>query len=285
MVEFGCLAALDHLQWLRTGARAADRLDCHQSKISRDARKCQRIFGVTLIKKTCEWRMNGDDSLLSAERKIHQKYRWEQGLPLRLDGQHWMREDYEPLPLDGWIKGNFNYLEYEQPHFLLKKRIIDAWLCSAPDHPNDPDLAAIQLCTMPCQLTVKNDHPLVALGTSVTLDDVRPYPLLPLPDQSVPIFTSLLQSLGLNQPDRSIAQNSSLPLEDLVIGIASPLRSSRYGPEQVVLPIQLPITFGEVVMVPADFADHPRTRRLVRHLLEYLGSVSAGRVDSEIHAG
>jgi DNA-binding transcriptional LysR family regulator len=283
LVELGCFAALDHLQWLRTGARAADILNCHQSKISRDAKKCQRIFGVTLTKRACEWRMTGDDTLLSAERRIHQRYRWDNDLPLRLDGQHWMRDDYEPLPLQGWLKGNFNYLEYEQPHFLLKKRIIDTWLCSAPDHPKDPDLTAIELCSMPCQLTVKNNHPLAALGTSVTLDDIRRYPLLPLPDQSFPILASILQSLGLDHHDHAVMANASLPVEDLVVGIASSLRIGRYGPDHVVLPIELPVSTGDVLMVPAEFADHPRTRTLVRQLLDHLRSVSAGMADLQIH--
>jgi DNA-binding transcriptional LysR family regulator len=283
LVELGCLAALDHLQWLRTGARAADILNCHQSTISREAKKCQRIFGVTLTKRACEWRMTGDDSLLSAERQIHQKYRWDHDHPLRLDGQHWMRDDYEPLPLQGWLKGNFNYLEYEQPHFLLKKRIIDAWLCSSPDHPDDANLAAIQLCSMPCLLTVKNNHPLAALGTAVTLDHVRRYPLLPLPEQSFPIFASVLHSLGLDRHDRAVTANSSLPVEDLLIGIASPLRISLYGPDHVVLPIELPISIGDILMVPSEFADHPRTRALAEQLLDHLRCVTAGMAGLQIH--
>ena len=136
---------------------------------------------------------------------------------------------------------------------------------------------------MPCLLTVKNNHPLVALGASVTLDHVRAYPLFPLPDQSFPIFASALQSLGLDGHDRAVTQNSALPVEDLLIGIASPLTISRYGPDHVVLPIQLPITIGDVLMVPREFADHPRTQTLVRHLLDHLNSVAAGLVELQIH--
>ncbi|MCS5693722.1 hypothetical protein NZK33_17325 [Cyanobium sp. FGCU-6] len=286
MVELGSLTAFDYLQWLRTGARAADLLNCHPSKISRDARKCQSIFGVSLTKQSAEWRITGDVTLLNAERYVHQRYRWNHDLPLRLDGQHWMRDSYADLPLNGWIKGNLNYLEYEQPRSLLKQHVIDGWLCCAPDHPDDdPELTPITLCSMPCQLTVKKGHPLAELGPSLTLDHVRSYPLLPLPDQSFPVFASLLRSLGLGGQGRAETQSSSVPVEDLLIGIASPLTLGSYGPDYVVLPIQLPIVFGDVLMVPSEFADHPRTRILVRTLMEHLRAITAGMADVVIHEG
>jgi DNA-binding transcriptional LysR family regulator len=285
LVELGCLAAFDYLHWLRTGARAADLLNCHQSTISRDAKKCQRIFGVSLTKKSAEWRVSGDITLLNAERHVHQKYRWDHDLPLRLDGQHWMRDSYSALALQGWIKGNLNYLEYEQPRSLLKQHVIDGWLCSAPDHPDDPELTPIRLCSMPCQLTVKNCHPLAEMGPSLTLDHVRAYPLLPLPVQSFPVFASLIKSLGLDGQGRGDARHSSLPVEDLLIGIASPLTLPSYGPDHVVLPIELPIVFGDVLVVPAEFAEHPRTRALVQELVEHLRVITAGMADIVIREG
>jgi hypothetical protein len=54
-------------------------------------------------------------------------------------------------------------------------------------------------------------------------------------------------------------------------------------PDYVVLPIELPISIGDILMVPSEFADHPRTRALAEHLLDHLRSVSAGMVDIQIH--
>ena len=285
MVTLECLDSLDHLQWLRTGARAAEVLQCNQSTISRDARKCQEVFGVRLVKRASEWEVEGGTSLLEAERLLHQRYRWEMRLPLRLDAQHWLRESYEPLNLQGWVKGNFNYLEYHRPLELLRQRILDAWLCSAPDHPVEAGLSVIRLCSMPSWLMVNGRHPLVAMGASVTLEDVRRYPLLPLPDQSFPVFQGLLADLGLTaaRPEPEAAAETSLPLEDLLVGIASPLTAHLYGPEWVPLPLRLPITVGDVLVVRSEFAAHPRTRSLVEALIQRLHGLCSDLPEVEIH--
>ena len=274
MVSLDCLAALDCLQWLRTGLRAAESLERHQSSIARDARKCQEIFRIRLTKQAAEWRVVGDDQLLAAERHLHQKYRWDRDLSLRLDAQHWLRDSYSPLQLAGWTKGNMNYLEYSQPLYLMQNRIIDAWLCSAPDQPKHPELTARQLCSMPSYLVVKKEHPLVALGSSISLADVHHYPLLPLPSQSFPVFESMVTSLGLNNSVLP-PEDCSLPIEDQLIGIASPLTICLYGPDYVVLPIEIPVSVGDVLVVRTEYADHARTTRLLEALLSHLHSVGA----------
>jgi len=282
VISLGSLAAFDFLIWLRTGARAAELLRCNQSTVSREAKKCQKIFRVSLIKTSAEWSVIGDEFLLNAERHVHQRYRWESNLPLRLDGQHWLRESYSPLPLDGWIKGNMNYMEYRQPLYLLQNRIIDAWLCSSPDHPCNPDLTAIQLCSMPSYLVVKRSHPLVELGTSITLDDVRRYPRLPLPRQAFPAYESVLDSLGLNQENQSFVSTSLAPIEDLLVGIASPLTISQYGSDYVPLPIKIPVLVGDTLVIRTEFADHPRTDSLLGHLRSQLHSIACEMTDVEI---
>ncbi len=223
----------------------------------------------------------GDDQLLAAERNLHQKYRWDHHLSLRLDAQHWLRDSYSPLQLAGWAKGNMNYLEYSQPLYLIQNRIIDAWLCSAPDQPKHPELTARQLCSMPSYLVVKKEHPLVALGSAISLADVRRYPLLSLPSQSFPVFEAMLTSLGLNnnvQPPR----DCSLPIEDLLIGIASPLTISLYGPDYIALPVEIPVSVGDVLVVRTEYADHPRTTRLLKDLLSHLHAIEAENKHIEI---
>lgn len=282
VVEVDCLAALDCLQWLRTGSRAAEILGCSQSGISRSARKCERVFGISLKKQAAEWRLIGDTTLIEAERRVHQQHRWSSGASLRLETQHWQRELYGALPLRGWVKGNMNYLEYHQPHALLRERIIDAWLCSAPDAPQENELATIQLCSMPSLLTVKHDHPLAALGEAITLEDVRAYPLLPLPNGAFPVYEAMLESQGLTFLRSTESPLPALAIEDLLVGIASPLTLPLYGPEAIALPIQLPIPVGDVLVVRREYADHPRTEALIDELLRHLRQIAVTLPNLEV---
>lgn len=288
MVTLETLAAFDHLLWLRTGSRAADVLNCNQSTISRHAKICEALFGVSLHKRHAEWCITGDQSLLLAERRVHQLCRWERNLPLRLDAQHWLSDHCEALGLQDWIRGNLNYLEYKQPSHLLRSRIIDAWLCSAPDHPRDPALASLQLCSMPSYLVVKRTHPLLR-RSALRISDVSAYPLLPLPLDAFPVFQGMLASLGLAGAVTAGAgavaasdPTEAAPVEDLMVGIASPMTLGLYGPDWVVLPLTLPVRVGAVLMVRAEFADHPRTRQLVAALLQRLTELACGCEDVEL---
>jgi len=284
VVTVECLAALDHLFWLRTGARAAEVLRCNQSTISRHARVCQDMFAVTFFKQSAEWRVQGDDTLLNAERRVHQAYRWSRNLPLRLDAQHWLAAHCEDLDLPLWCKGNLNYLDYEQPLALIKNRILDAWLCSSPDHPRDPELCALPLCTMPANLVVRRGHPLLDLR-SPRFSDVSAYPLLPLPAHAFPAFETVLSSLGLGGASvpaihaTGAGPAAPVAVEDLLVGIASPLTMHLYGPDWVVLPLQLPLAFGDVLVVRGEYALHSRTRALVNALLSRVADRARAHAD------
>jgi DNA-binding transcriptional LysR family regulator len=279
VVTVECLAALDHLFWLRTGAKAAEVLRCNQSTISRHARACQDLFAVTFFKQSAEWHVRGDDTLLNAERRVHQAYRWSCQRPLRLDAQHWLADRCADLALPLWGVGNLNYMEYEQPLALLKNRILDAWLCSSPDQPSDPELCALPLCTMPSHLVVKQGHPLLGLSAP-RFSDVRAYPLLPLPAHAFPVFEAMLTSLGLAGAARQ--QRPDPAIEDLLVGIATPLSLGLYGPDWVVLPLKLPLQVGDVLMVRRDYADHVRTRELVAALQNRLAVLACGRHDVQL---
>jgi len=84
-----------------------------------------------------------------------------------------LRDSYSPSQLAGWSKVNKDYPEYSQPLYLIEKRIIDAWLCSAPDQPKHLKITARQLCSMSSYLVAKKEHPLVSLGSSISLVDLR----------------------------------------------------------------------------------------------------------------
>ena len=288
MVDLESLAAFDCLQWLRTGDSAAQLLGCSQSTVSRSTKRCQEAFGVRLVKRAAEWHVQGDGTLLNAERRVHQLHRWSADLPLRLDCQHWLRHVYGELDLAGWVTGNLNYLEYERPLQLLRERVIDAWICSAPDHPQEPDLVAVRLCSMPSLLVARASHPLLRHGASLPLEAATRYPLLPLPAQAFPVFQKVLEDLGFHSDFRGLPAlatelgHDPQAAEDLALGVASPLTLPLYGDDWRPLPLTLPVSVGDVVMLRADLASHPRAEALIHALAMRLDSLAALGAQMEV---
>ena len=279
MVDPDTLSLFDHLQWLRTGYRASEKLQRHQSTISRAATKCQQIFDVKLVKERAEWSLSGNTVLLDAERKVHQYWRWRKGRPLRFDCQHWVRDFYSSLALGDWTTGNLNYMEYERPKDLLRSSVIDAWLCSLPDAPVESDFHVFELCSMPTLLAAKRTHPLFALWDLLTIDDALRFPVLPLPNLAFPVFQNLFSSLGFSHSGSLVSDssfgdscNSSPPLEDLFLGIATPLTIGAYESDWAPLPLTIPITVGDALVVRSEYATHLRTRDLLSRLLSHLDS-------------
>lgn len=294
MVTLECLDAFDHLIWLRTGERAAEAMGCNQSTISRHSSKCQKVFNLKLRRFGGEWvEVGASRELLLAERRLHQSYRWELDLPLRFELQHWMRDFYAPWQPQGLLKGNQNYLEYERPLYLLKNRIIDAWLCGAPDLPDDPELTCMPLFEMPMRLVARRDHPLHRRQPPLSLEEVAAYPLLPLPQQAFPVFQARLAAIGLAappdgaQPQASTAaleraEAEGLSFEASMLGIASALTLPLYGPDYPVLPVEIPIQFGDVLVVHSEFAAHRRGLALLDSLLAHIRSATAAYADVQL---
>ena len=277
------LAAFDCLQWLRTGERAGQALDCSQSTISRATRKCQDAFGVKLIKQDAEWHVQGDDTLLAAERCVHQLHRWSANRPLRLEAQHWLRDTYADCSLQGWIKGNLNYLEYTRPLQLLRDRVIDAWLCSGPDHPQDDELTSVPLCDMPSWLIARSSHPLFQQAEPPSIEAARRYPVMPLPQGAFPVYQELLDGHGFHSNFsqlRSIADehgHDHRASEDLALAIASPLTLPLYGNGWEVLPLDLRIRVSDVLVLRREMANHQRAHRLIDSLGQHLRTLTAGQ--------
>lgn len=273
MVTLDTLAALDALIWLRTGDRAAEFLNCTQSTVSRVSRRCLSTFGLALSKCEGEWQLQGDPTLINLERHVHQVRRWRLGLGLRLEAQHWCHYWLDAAPEAQWCRGNGNYFEYHRPLALLQQGIIDAWICSSPDVPEVSDLVAIPLVSMPIHPVVKPGHPLLQQGANLCLQDLANYPVLPLPDGAFPLFQRMLQTLNLwscPQRDALLKQapwQGKVPLEDLIIGFETPLRLAA-GIAEVwqTLPLQLPLTVGDVVMVRREFCGSPALLALQKAL-------------------
>lgn len=280
---------MDCLIWLRTGSRVAARTTVSQSTISRNARKCADVFSVSLVRRQAEWYLKGDLTLLKLQRHVHQLVRWRHDQPLRLEAQHWSAPFLCPPLPDGWIAGNLDFLEFHRPLQLLKDHVIDAWVTSYPDVPDDdPDLVSIRLSRMPMMLVVNDGHPLLELGDRVSFEDIAYYPILPLPDGAFPWFQQVLVDCGLwdTSAKGSSAERPSWRgqsgAEDLMVGFSTPLTLSLYGDSIRPLPLRLPVAVGDALVVAREFADYPQTHQLASVLRTRLRTLAATLAELEI---
>ena len=289
VVSVEVLAALDALLWLRTGERAAAHLQCTQSTVSRHSRRCLQVFDLGMEKRAGEWCLQGDQALIDLERGVHQLLRWRQGHGLRLDSQHWCTHLLATQLPDAWTCGNTNYFECQRPQELLLHGVIDAWLCSAPDVPDHPDLHAIQLTAMPLHLMVRPGHPLLERGDQLAFADLADYPVLPLPDGAFPKAQRILEDLNLwscPQRDRRFQQApwfGTEAVEDLMISFGTPLqRLTGFLGGNVPLPLPLPITVGEALVVKREFAASPHLQSLLVALFARAAQLASGLEDVEL---
>ncbi len=287
MVELSVLGALDGLLWLRTGEAVAEKFQCNQSTISRNAKKCLAEFDLKAKRIDGEWQLKGDLTLLAMERAVHQLARWRGHRPLRLEAQHWSGPLFcDPAP-PGWVLGNFDFLEYKRPIQLLRERVVDAWLASYPDCPDadDPELTSFRLTRLPMYLLVAEGHPLLALGDRVTMDDVARYPDMALPDGAFPKFQAQAEALGLwNTPTKlkRFQQErwyGTMEAEALVVAYATPLTVGFFETPLKPLPLVLPIEVGDALIVHRDFAAEPKFLALKDLLVQRIRQLAAQRSD------
>lgn len=259
--------------WLRTEVNVAQRFSISQPTVSRNIRKSCSVFGVELVRVDGEWELQGEQGLLNRERLVHQRHRLMGGRPLRLEAQYWSGPALcTPMP-EGWIAGNFDFLEVERPLQLLRQGIIDAWLGCHPDVPSadDPEVLALRLSRVQPFFVVASDHPLLRRPGPLCLGDLREFPQLPLPDQAFPRVQEILHRYGLwNTPaswrryrhDQWEGRSES----DLYVSLATPFTIGLFPTPQVRLPVECPLEVGEVLLVRRDCFDQPPLQAL-RHLL------------------
>lgn len=267
------LDCFDLIVWLRTGGAAASRLGYSQSKVSRTISSVSRIFGITLEKAGGEWCLIGDAFLLNQQRLVHQCYRWTMGAPLRLEAQYYSGPLFcDPVP-EGWIAGNFDYLEINTPLQHLRNGVIDAWIGCFPDIPeeDDPDLVCFHLTRLPTYLVASDRHPLANRASCITMEDIRSYPSLALPDGAFPKIQASLQKLGLWNLTIDRFRYSRDEWEgrvesDFVIGYASAFTMGLFQSRQVILPVSIPMQVGDSLVVRREFAEHPRLVALLAQL-------------------
>ena len=280
MIDQDSLAALDGLLWLRSGEAAAERLGLSQSSVSRQARRCLRLFEIDVKKLEGEWDLIGDAPLLAAERRVHQVARWRGHRPLRLEGTYWSGPLLcEPVP-QGWMLGLCNIVGVPRNLALLRERVVDVWLAGLPDlpDPDDPALTSISLCHMPVHCLVQPGHPLLQ-RQSVSFEDLRPYPSLALPAGAYPQVEAALKAVGLwSSPVRMRRYERRLwegkTEQELTIGYGTALSLRLLGPAMQQLPLQLPIHSGEALVVRREFASMPPFQQLASTLHQRLSQLA-----------
>ena len=201
MISINDLDFLDTQIWVRSGEECAKRYFTTQSNISRKNSATLSFLGLKLVRNAMgEWELIGDRSLLDPERKIHQYHRFRSAKDkLRLEATAWAGPTLATAAPENWMHGTWDHAGMERPLYLLKNRIIDAWIGSyQPDMPSkqDPDFLVIDLCKTPVYLCANNGHPLIG-KEKVEREDLDDFPSLSLPSGWFPKTEAKLRSHGL----------------------------------------------------------------------------------------
>jgi hypothetical protein len=108
MVELDVLAALDGIQWLRTGEEVARRFGFSQPTMSRYVAKPLAVFELELQRIDGEWELVGDQAFLQMEREAHQVARRLGYQPLRLEATYWSAPTICRRLPERWLLGQSN---------------------------------------------------------------------------------------------------------------------------------------------------------------------------------
>jgi DNA-binding transcriptional LysR family regulator len=285
VVELDSLAALDALQWLRTGDEVYRRFGYSESTVSRQCRKCLQLFGLSQQRIEGEWCTVGDAHLLQLERRVHQLARWLGRRPLRLEATYWSGPLLATPTPAGWLLGLCNIVGIGRNFQLLRDRIVDVFLAGLPDLPaaDDPDLTAIVLADLPVFYVARPDHPLVG-QRQLSVEQIAQYPSLGLPEGAYPKVEAALRALGLwNDPVRMGRYRrerwEGRAEAELVVGYGTSLSLEVSGGQLVRLPLELPFRSGEALVVRRDHVDRPELLALQHCLMERLGQLARRHPD------
>lgn len=267
------LSALDHLQWLRTGAAAARALRCSQPTVSRRVSEVLQRLGCSLRRLGGEWQIRGSVELLAAQREVHQIWRLRGGEPLRLEATYWSGPSLATPTPTGWRAGLFDLPGKALPLQLLRERVIDAWIAGyLPDLPaaDDPEFVVIELCQMPCQLQAARHHPL-APETGLTAEDLARFPSLALPEGWFPQLEQRLRaqqlwstpSVQFRRYDEASWEGRTADAVTLCYGNALNLE---LHPELVQLDWSIGHVGGEALVVRRDLSECGAIQLLLRKL-------------------
>jgi DNA-binding transcriptional LysR family regulator len=244
--------------------------------VSRQSRKCLDLFGLHLLRTNGEWNVIGDASLLLLERRVHQAARWMGRRPLRLEATYWSGPLLCSPPPNHWILGLSNIVGISRNFQLVRERIVDAYVVGLPDIPDasDPDLAVKILSSMPVFFVARPDHPL-ASRPQLSYGDIAEYPTLALPEGSYPKVEESLKSIGLWNDVVRMSRYRREAWEgrteaELTIGYETVLSREVSGGDAVRLPLELPFTSGEAIVVRKEFLNHAKFTALCDVILSRL---------------
>jgi hypothetical protein len=258
-------------------------------KVSRLSRKCLDIFGVELQRVKGEWHILGDQSMLLLERRVHQTARWMGYRPLRLEATYWSGPLLcTPAP-DKWVLGFSNIVGIQRNFQLVRERIVDACVTGLPDVPadDDEDLVSINLSSMPVFFVCSPGHPLAEVP-NLAFDDIAKFPTLGLPVGSYPRGEASLKSIGLwneyvrmSRYQRDLWEGKSEA--ELTIGYGTALSMAISGGNLVRLPLDLPFSSGESIVIHREFAEHQETTFLCDLLMSRLERLSAAYPEIQLN--
>jgi len=276
LVDLETLAALDGLLWLRTGDAAAEKLSLSQPSISRRAKQAQTIFEVSSKKCDGEWDLLSDAPLLNAERRVHQLARWKGLAPLRLEAAYWWQPLITQPSPPGWMVGLCDIVGVPRNLELLRLGIVDAWIGSKPDVPenDDPEFCTLPLSAMPVHCVVAPNHPLLQ-HKQLSFNDLEGFPSLALPRGAYPQVEAALKAVGLwSSPVRmqryDINKWEGRNEAELTIAYATAMTLDLLGGSLVKLPLTLPLESGDVLVCKREFAERPQVELLTERLREHV---------------
>ena len=269
------LSCLDFQIWLRSGQKAAAYLNCNQATISRNAKLVTDFLDLDARKFDGEWSLGGDIDLLSAEREVHQLYRWKNAKSLRIDSIYGVGSAYlKDFNLSEWICGPCNFLCVDHPKSLLKNSILDTWLACYPDVPEEDDeLLVIHLTRYPSHFLVDQNHPLLNFDDELGLDDLLDFPVLSLPDGAFPKIQRHLHKLNLHRLKVESKRHDLNRWEgrtenQLTISYGTVHTIGDFDGSKVFLPLSTGLTLGDSLVVKRCFANTYAFELLLSFLIE-----------------
>lgn len=271
MISIADLKYLDFQIWLRSGEECAKCLFTTQSTISRRNAETLKTLNLKIKRDEFgEWIIEGDETLLNMERKIHQLYRLSDNEEkLRLEATFWSGPILAtPVP-EGWVNGVWNHVGMARPLHLIREGIIDAWISSyQPDspEPDNPDFAVIDLCKTPVKLVANKHHPL-AKKKNICKQDLESFPALSLPKGWFPITEEKLRSHGLWSTEARMKRYKKELWEGKTEDQATLSYATCLGLEVMenlsVLDYDLDLTSGESLIVKKNLIDNEKVQSLL----------------------
>ncbi|MEB3199734.1 MAG: LysR family transcriptional regulator [Synechococcaceae cyanobacterium] len=267
------LAAFDLYCWLENEASTARMLGIHQASVSRRVRQVTGFLDLRLNRRQPHLALEGDASLLNAERRLHQRARLRGLAPLRIEASYCAGPWYLAQPPEGWISGPFELPGMQRPLALLRERVIDAWIGSyQPDLPDadDPEWWVCDLVRQPVRLLASPDHPLAGVRR-ITDTDLAPFPSLALPSGWFPRTEAVLKGQGLwGDPVRIQRYDPSCWEGRCADGVTltyGQSLSEALQPAAVRLDWDLELPGGDALVVRRDLWQEPALQQLAEQLM------------------